>query len=68
MKFKTIHYISWEPWFAWRPVVVQTCRDEENNLEIKKWVWWQIVERRREHNWADWKYQEIRNEKTTYGN
>jgi hypothetical protein len=68
MRFKTATYVSWQPWYAWRPAKVGQCLDEENHLKISKWAWLEVVERMRRHNWADWEYREVQSEKTGTGN
>lgn len=36
MRWKNRNYSEWKPWFAWRPV----------KLETGEWVWWEAVFRR----------------------
>lgn len=59
MKFNTQRYVLWNPWFAWYPVKVGTCVDEDKDIITTKWVCFEVVERKRRHSWSDWEYKEV---------
>ncbi len=42
---------EWEPWFAWRPVLIRSWDGQDD-----KWAWFERIERRSSHPLADTEY------------